>query len=138
MKDNCENRWGCDLVRLDQTLVDVDILPVQFEEVQQALQEQISSLRSPFELVKVEGCGSHANLYAINSVTFMNPQQYAIAARSYISGDHGPLQSLTSCVEYEDKSLTIIATPEECAVAAQNIMPPFPYYIPGGCINQKE
>jgi hypothetical protein len=107
-------------------------------EVQQALQEQISSVCSPFELVKVEGCGSDANLYAINSITSMNPQQCAIAAGSYISGDHGPLQSLSSCVEYEDKSLTMIATPTECTGAAQNITLPFPYYIPGGCINQIE
>jgi hypothetical protein len=138
VKDDCENVWGCRLVLTEES--NDRSTSETYPTMAKALQDLIGHSCEPFQLLKIEGCGSDANMYAINSITNMCPQECAVACGSYLSGDHGPLQSRSSSVFYRQDLLTMISLPNQCSEKAQETTLPFPYFISGcnhcfdGCI----
>jgi hypothetical protein len=103
IKYDCENNWGCTLVLPEKdTNSDISGILTGIQEelqMQKALQDIISSSCAPFELVKVEGCGSDANMYTINGAINMCPQQCAVACGSYLSANR-PLRTRSSSALY--------------------------------------
>jgi hypothetical protein len=100
-------------------------------QIQEALQDISSSSCAPFEILKVEGCGSDAKMYAVNGVPKMCPQQCAVACGSYLSGNHGQLQTRSPSAFYQEEALRMILSPNECTHEAKETTLPFPYFIPG-------
>jgi hypothetical protein len=143
MTDDCANKWGCQLVEMSNE----DTLQESFRdgvEAANTFQDLVEECCSPFQLLRVESCGSAANMYAINAATDLEPRRCLIACGSYVSGDHGPLQQFTSSHFSDDDRFSIISDPNNCSETSKHVTIAFPYYIPGcencmvGCVKCRE
>lgn len=92
MSDNCQNDWGCILAVCstkrcgDSSYADERIL-----------RDKISvTFNKKFVLAKVASSGSDANMHAVMAATYGDTNALLVAAGSYVAGDGGTMQSMSS------------------------------------------
>lgn len=98
MSDNCQNNWGCVL-----SVCSTKHVGNSSYADERVLRDKITDTFSKkFVLAKVMPCGSDANMHAVMSATNGDTNAMLVAAGSYVSGDNGTMQTLSS----SDFSLT--------------------------------
>ena len=126
MFDDLANDWGCNYCYPEERR---GTSPCDVTEFRQAIS---SPTQGKFVLLKLMGCGSDANLWAISDATCFNTHACLFAAGSYISGNGGALQPFSSCKFSVQNFLSEIAAPNEIHhdVARANTCG-LPYHLPG-------
>jgi hypothetical protein len=88
-----------------------------------------------FHLAIIVGTGSAANLWSINEATHgFGVSSCLIASGSYLAGDGGYLEQLSTSVFDPGNGLCFVADPNESKGRKQTI--PLPYHIPGECSSE--
>jgi hypothetical protein len=92
-----------------------------------------TTLKGQFEVGKVASCGSDANLFALTCASDGDTSSCLLAAGSYVSGDGGPLQHMsTSAFQLIGFGLTLVTPPEKVSVFTREHTIALPYYLPTG------
>lgn len=92
MSDNCQNNWGSVL-----GVGSTKHLGKSTYADERVLRDMITAtFKSSFVLCKVMSSGSDANMYALNSATNGDSNSLLVAAGSYVSGDNGAMQSMST------------------------------------------
>ena len=102
------------------------------------LKRSVQEVCFPFTLQKVLACGSDANLFAIAEATDGDPSRCLVACGSYVAGDHGCLQTLSTS-EFDLRDNLALVQTENVHPTARSRTIPLPYHVPcKHCQNGKE
>jgi hypothetical protein len=89
-------------------------------------------LDSPIVLAKTFGSGSDTNLFAYHSATGGNTCLRCVAAGSYVAGDGGLLQKISTSVHIQTKNLSCDMKPEDVpSKFSMGQIVPLPFCIQG-------
>ena len=93
------------------------------------LKRSVQEVCYPFTLQKVLACGSDANLFAIAEATDGDPSRCLVGCGSYVSGDHGCLQTWSTS-EFDVRDNLALVQTENVHPTARCRTIPLPYHIP--------
>ena len=90
-----------------------------------------TTLKGEYELKKVVSCGSDANCYALMCASDGDTSRCLLGAGSYVAGDGGPLQHMsTSAFEVLGSGLCLVTPPTQVSDFTREHTIALPYYIP--------
>jgi hypothetical protein len=137
MADDLANQWGrhlCNLVKSD-IREDRNKVRDSRRDTYKELKKSLARMcKDEYEVAKVTVCGSDANLWAITEATIHVDSvscEYLIANGSYVSGDMGPFQLLSSSFFCVQSEVCHITEPVNASAPAKAKTIALPYYIPG-------
>jgi hypothetical protein len=115
--DTSFNKWGCLLARtrdVENAYSRKGVTAVEVFNLVEPLRDTLQlQLDSPIVLAKTFGSGSDTNLFANHSATGGNTGLCCVAAGSYVAGDGGLLQKMTTSVHIQTKKLSCDMKPED-------------------------
>ena len=136
MADNLANGWGTSLIFEDPKWRkqvasgnSIDSSKADFRLFEEDVK---ASTNGNFTLSKICSCGSEANAFAICETTGGDTSACLFAAGSYVAGDGGTLQMLTTSSAYGTHlGPCIVCIPDRASAFAQKQTVALPYFIPG-------
>lgn len=126
--DNLSNSWGVDIF---PPSVMNGIFDTCGSNSYDQLQTLVKKSFKPFELVHILPCGSDANMYALIMSTKTCIERTMIPNGTYVSGDRGVLQGLSTSRFTPFDAMVYMATPKHAIPdEGKKVATPFPYHIP--------
>ena len=128
--DDCVNYWGCKYVTMERTN------PVgTFHELDMNVRSTIKG----FHLRELYRCGTDANAKAMDEVTNGDRRRCLIGLGSYVGGDGGPMQFLsTSGFHLSNPTLCYPTPPNKSEDCARDQTIPLPYYVDSNLNNKAD